>query len=373
MAKLWKRGKVWCIVWTESPKKKGGRRVNRRISTGTSDKALAKKLFAEWLEKNGQRLAEEKSRALLGLPVGPSTLPDLWAAYQVSWGRVDMRQNTKDSYARSVRQFDEFIGGRDLFEVTPGDVEAFLYFRRVDQGLPAAANTDLAQLRAIMNWGVRHTPPLCPDGLFDGLRAQTAAPKRTPRVIGDEEITALFEVAKEIDAERDHRMFVWLSLAFYHGFRPLECCSLMVSSIDKNLRAIAVRDVEEMDFRVKGNAERFVKLAPVTYDLVGEIEPMPGGLFLTGYRSTSSAPFQAEWRRMVKQAGVKNLEPKDFRKNFAYRFLQLKGDESLTRAMMGHTQDSEMLTKHYVNTGDFLKHNPSIIFNNGWSEDFIKT
>lgn len=132
------------------------------------------------------------------------------------------QHNTVQYKIAALRRFLSFMGGRFSLELLrSSQISAYLVARKNATG-PKAANRDLVELRAVMNWAIRkrlyHDNPFLPFEKFPEK-------KFVRRVPTAEEIDAVLAVATQ--EQKD-----FLDILRYTGARLSEVCSLCWRDVD---------------------------------------------------------------------------------------------------------------------------------------------
>jgi integrase len=364
-----------------------GRRKQAVTMLGTADKKLARALFAEW------RAAYEEDEARRRLNLWSRqgvTLTELWARYSGDFDQRGLKPSTVAVYKSSVTRLVEYLRlrhGDDLIDhLSREELKGFLAGRyeeamKTTQGKTgAAANTDLRHVRGILNWGGGEG--LCPHGICDGIKG--TAPKETePDVLTDEELKKLFEAGDQIDREHgaaSRRMGALLRMAYYHALRPEEVRSIQTYWIDEQAGLLTIRHDPAVGFVPKGKRERTIRIYPTVLAEVQAMGGYDGGTWLFGYGPTAARQGQGEqawrrdWDRVRKLAKLGNkraggkapLVFKQLRKNGALQYMLHTGSEAITRAVMGHSSDTQTLLDHYVDIGGYLTRKPSALWDREW-------
>lgn len=133
------------------------------------------------------------------------------------------RQPNTYSYKKAtINRFLRHMGGDFLLDdLTISDIDAYCLQRRNDDG-PKAANRDIVELKACMNWAIRKN--LWQSNLFRQVEPypETKFQRYVPSM---EDVTAVRAVA--VGQERD-----LVDVLFYTGARLSEACRLTWSDID---------------------------------------------------------------------------------------------------------------------------------------------
>lgn len=133
------------------------------------------------------------------------------------------RQPNTYRYKRSTLQrFTAHMGGDfDLEDLTIPDIDAYMLARRNEKG-PKAANSDLVELKALLNWAIKKN-------LFQSNPFRQIEPYPVEKfqryVPSMEDVTAVRAVAQ--GQERD-----FVDVLFYTGCRLSEACNLTWADID---------------------------------------------------------------------------------------------------------------------------------------------
>lgn len=337
MSTLWKRpenGRYY-IQYVDY----GGKQ--KKIALKTTDKQIAKSLFDAWVKQVESKLLFKR----IGLVAPAMRIEGLWQAYSTSMEAANRRANTLKQYRYSFTRFLEFVGpDKKLSSISAQTIEDFMLWLREQGAASSHCNKMRNELAGIFAWGGKrgYVEP----GIFQTV-AKFAVDKKDVLILSDDEITRLFIAADALDATGMGRgMGLFVRIGYYMGLQPGENCALRWDHVDFGQKIIRVSHDEATGFRVKMGKERAVKLYPAVADMMKARGAF--GESTHGYGNTKDVAFRRHWERVKESAGLEGLKPKDLRKNFAFRFLQLTRSEQLTRVMMGHGRETETLVKHYL-------------------------
>lgn len=141
--------------------------------------------------------------------------------------RREINGLTASSYRRSLNNFAEYIGQRQVMEVTTEDFERWLAAQNV---AGTTLNTRAAPVRAFFGWAALRG--LLPgDPTLGVQRAKTPTP--FPRRLSNETITKLLVVA-------DFRATVLIMLGLHLGLRCCEMSRLTIEAWDREQRTIDI-------------------------------------------------------------------------------------------------------------------------------------
>jgi integrase/recombinase XerD len=254
--------------------------------------------------------------------------------------------NTLSSYRRDLRRYLAHLAARDVDapdQVTEADVSAFLVLLREgdDEHPPLAANSAARAVVAVRGFhrfllregstasdparGVRPPPP----------------PKRLPKAISVEDVTALLAAAGAEETPRALRDRALLELLYGSGARISEAVGLDVDELD--LAAGTVRLLG------KGGKERIVPVGSYAREAVSAylVRGRPAlaaagtgahALFLNARGGRLSR--QSAWtvlRATAERAGVRRaISPHTLRHSFATHLLDGGADVRVVQELLGH-------------------------------------
>ncbi len=248
--------------------------------------------------------------------------------------------------SRIVGFFDHFMGGiDDVTQIQDDDLRRFIVALRQKEkwaGLPQAkgqklsgttVNTYTRAVKAFFSWlkreGILATDP------FTNVPAPKL-PQRLPKVLSENEMTAVFKVVAESPRER-----ALLLLLLDSGITLSEVAELNDSHVDIVNGTVRV-------FREKTQKERYTYISPPTADAIEAyrfVRPKPLAeprLFLTrdGYPLTGKR-IQKILERIGKKAGIgQRLSPHKLRHSFATWSLRYGSNLEYIRLMLGHSDIS---------------------------------
>ncbi|ATN36300.1 recombinase XerC [Rhizobium sp. ACO-34A] len=274
--------------------------------------------------------------------------PDLLAE-RAGWlqalaGERRLSENTLEAYERDTRQFLTFLTGhiggpaaiRDIRELRPADLRAFLAFRRKQGSGPRSLGRHLAGLRSFL----RH---LEKRGLVNAAGAGAIRapkqPKSLPKPLsGSQALTVVSNDAQMHEepwiAARDAAV---LTLLYGCGLRISEALDLTPADFGNKTTALRITG--------KGNKTRLVPLLPAVAEAVAtyiklcpyhleEAEPL-----FRGARGGKLQPaiIQREMQRLRSALGLPDsATPHALRHSFATHLLGGGGDLRTIQELLGH-------------------------------------
>ncbi|MGX5667039.1 tyrosine recombinase XerC [Rhizobium daejeonense] len=274
--------------------------------------------------------------------------PDLLAE-RAGWlqalaGERRLSENTLEAYERDTRQFLTFLTGhiggpaaiRDIRELRPADLRAFLAFRRKQGSGPRSLGRHLAGLRSFL----RH---LEKRGLVNAAGAgairSPKQPKSLPKPLsGSQALTIVSNEAQMHEepwiAARDAAV---LTLLYGCGLRISEALDLTPADFGNKTTALRITG--------KGNKTRLVPLLPAVAEAVAtyiklcpyhleEAEPL-----FRGARGGKLQPaiIQREMQRLRSALGLPDsATPHALRHSFATHLLGGGGDLRTIQELLGH-------------------------------------
>jgi len=255
--------------------------------------------------------------------------------------------NTLTSYRRDLTRYESFLAARGIDEpdaVGEGDVSAFLqHLRAGDAQHPALSAASAG--RAVV--AVRGFHRFCArEGLTTSDPSASvrppAPPRRLPKAIPVEEVTALLDAAGAGDPPRSLRDRALLELLYGAGARISEAVGLDVDDVDLDRGTVLLRG--------KGSKERLVPIGSYARSALDDylVRARPGlaergrgtpALFLNarGGRLTR----QSAWvviRDAARRAGLEgaHLSPHTLRHSFATHLLDGGADVRVVQELLGH-------------------------------------
>lgn len=256
--------------------------------------------------------------------------------------------NTQLAYARDLKDFAGWLGGRKLsFEATSqDDVESYLIFCDA-QGL--AKSTRARRLSAIKQ--------LYRFGFEEGWRSdnpalQIAGPgrdKRLPKTLSMAEVDRLLAASREVGRSKSDRVrnTCLMELLYATGMRVSELVSLPVAAARGNPRMLLIRG--------KGDKERMVPLSPPARDALAlwltawedtqdktRLKGKPPSRFLFPSRGKEGYITRHRFYILIKElavhAGVSpsKVTPHTLRHAFATHLLENGADLRSIQTLLGH-------------------------------------
>lgn len=251
---------------------------------------------------------------------------------------------TINNYDRMISYFIDFIGDKDISEVTLNDVKAYqikLSKKQVDNHFNNFLNrkiskrtiqTYIKHIRVFMNWAYEETY------IKENLKIRLPkAPKKVIEILSEEEIALIYKSLND-NTEFGLRNKCIVSLMLDSGLRRDEVLSLEVENIH------FVQNV--MKVTGKGEKDRIVPMGLFTKKLLFK--------YLNGYRSMPNYPTNVVFisqdktpvskdsvkmlfQRLKKKTGIQRLRPHLLRHTFATRYLMNGGDVFSLQMILGHS------------------------------------
>lgn len=209
------RSPYWWATYTDAR----GRRARR--STGTTDKAKAKVIKAQW-ELEAQEARQELPPPPPP-PVGP-TFDKLMLLY-LEGPSQEKRSAERDRY--SAKQLYPFFSGRELAPLSPADIRLYIAKRKADGVQAGTINRELGLLSAALNWARRDLDWSVPNPA-QGRRLKE--PEGRVRWITHAEATALVLAARR--APEASHLPDFILLALNTGMRAGEILGLEWRRVD---------------------------------------------------------------------------------------------------------------------------------------------
>lgn len=262
---------------------------------------------------------------------------DRFQSYLLS---VNMSDNTIISYVRDCRQFQEFIGSRDMEfkDVDQGHLLEFLEYLTA-KGLKSSTRRRKMEAlrtfyRAMQRLGKLEQDP------FHGFHDMPRVKGGNMRALTEMEYRSLRDVVRGSSRKSGIRDYAILELALQTGLRISEICSLCTPDIHFSRKTtvgfITVR-------RGKGGKERLVTLNQTAERAIREYQAMrPRNaehkeLFLSN-RLTPCGPLTiaAVFKRYMGKAGIENATFHTLRHTFATHMLKKGTNIIVVQEALGH-------------------------------------
>jgi len=245
--------------------------------------------------------------------------------------------HTLRAYARDLRDFGEFLGGRSLLEADLQDLRAWIMHLRAK----VSARTVARKLSALKSF-YRY---LLKRGFLQETRLLVlSGPKLSrdlPRVLTVDEALALVEAPQGEDffTLRDR---VALELLYGSGLRASEVCGLRLGDLHLGARLVRVRG--------KGRKERLVPLGRKTLEALRAYLPVRKSFLesrgkesehlLLNRQGEALSPrsLQRLVKRYARALGLAGVHPHALRHSFATHLLESGADLRSIQEMLGHSR-----------------------------------
>lgn len=227
-----RRGGVWYITWSEQT---GGRTRTRLRSTGTSDRAEAHRVFAEWIERGAAEQSIEWTGPRRAAEAG---IADVLAVYaQEHSGQTA----SPETIGYAIKALLPWWGERTCDYITPQTCRAYVRARQEKGVAAATAGRELTVLRAAL--GHAHKNGRLIDRPFVELPSR---PPGRDRWLTRSEAARLLWESRRDEQARGH-LPAFIMLALRTGARPSALFDLQWNQID------FARD--RIDFNPPGRAQ----------------------------------------------------------------------------------------------------------------------
>lgn len=279
--------------------------------------------------------------------------------------------NTAAAYRRDLDRYLEFLGERqitDLTRVTRDDVLSFVSEQRGEGLAPSTIERRLAAVKGIHKFLVAEglTTEL-PTGHIPRMRK----PQTLPSVLTIDQVEAVIASATDGRGEADPialRDRAIIEVLYGCGVRVGELCGMDIGDIDFDAGTIRVLG--------KGSKERIAPLGSRAADALGEylaqgrprlrsvpgLTPTTSAVFLSsrGLRLRREVVFRIV-RALGDRAGVSGLHPHVLRHSYATHMLEGGADLRSLQELLGHadlstTQIYTHVDQRYVQAEYLLKH-----------------
>jgi integrase/recombinase XerC len=269
---------------------------------------------------------------------------------------------TVEAYERDTRQFFQFLTGhcggapglKEVAELRPADLRAFLAWRRRDGAGARTVSRGLAAIRSFLRHLERR-------GLANAAGAAALRspklPKSLPRPLSTGDALRVVSAGEQLAEEPwiAARNAAVLTLLYGCGLRISEALGLTAGQFDRGEGAIRVTG--------KGGKTRLVPVLPVALRAVAEYRrlcpwhlPADGPLF-RGARGGPLDPsiVQREMRRLRSALNLPDsATPHALRHSFATHLLARGGDLRTIQELLGHASLSTTQVYTGVDTGRLL-------------------
>ena len=295
-------------------------------------------------------------------PDNPPTLLEWLEAHAEAARAEGRRPNTLNSYARHIHHIAQHLGNPKLDTLTPERLEAF--FRALAQeGYSRSTVTQVRNfLHAALERAVRYGR--LSENPVDRTRLPRLPKPQTGREITEEELARILEAARE------HRLFAAFYLLAAYGLRRGEVLGLLWTDVDFERGVLHVRRALIPDNRTArlilgptktSGSNRTLPLTEEAREVLlahRERLEMDGLYHPEGFvfPSLAGTPIRPEnlhrvWKQLLTKAGVPKARIHDLRGTFITRVVRetknpklaatLAGHKSLTVAMQHYTRVSE--------------------------------
>ena len=274
-----------------------------------------------------------------------------------------MAPKTIEAYERDLRQFLNFltrhIGAspaiRDVAELRPADLRAFLASRRRDGAGARTLGRGLAGIRSFLRYLER-------EGLVNAAGARhVRAPKAgrsLPRPLTEEQAVSVADITEQMAEEPwiAARNAAVLTLLYGCGLRISEALGLTPADVAPGTTTLRITG--------KGGKTRLVPLMAVAADAIADYrrlcpyQPGPDAPLFRGTRggALQAAIIQREVRRMRSVLGLpETATPHALRHSFATHLLAGGGDLRTIQELLGHASLSTTQIYTGVDSARLLK------------------
>lgn len=268
--------------------------------------------------------------------------------------------HTLNNYQRDIDRYQEWLGDREIADVTSNDIEQHLVWLQTDEpgrkGIAqSSAARALASIRSLHDFGEREKL------LASNAAATVPVPKRgspIPKALTIEQVASLLDATPNDNAASlvDIRDRAVLEMLYSTGARISELLDLDVDDVDQGERMVLVRG--------KGAKERLVPLGGPASKALEQyvVRARPGmnkkgspALFLNmrGGRMGRQSGFKTV-TQAAERAGLPPVSPHALRHSFATHLLQGGADVRVVQELLGHS--SVATTQIYTKvTADHLR------------------
>lgn len=250
-------------------------------------------------------------------------------------GSRSFSENSKAIFqARMGANILPFFGNRQAMKITPQVVATYVEKRRkaVTDSTIAREITDV---KAILNFAVRHKPPFIPYNPLQGYQGPKEHNVAVLPPTADETVRILKHASPHLIRA--------IVLAYYLGLRPgaTELLSLTWSRFDPDGKIL-------VSSAHKGGPEK--RLVPVHENLLPLLiqwkESDGGEGPIIHYNGRPIRSMKTTWRKTLQRAGItRKLRPYDLRHHFITRVLEAGGDLKAVSEIVGSRPETIM--RHY--------------------------
>lgn len=304
MARVFKRGKKWCIDYSYR-----GRRIMKAISRDKRMAELALKDIELKIARGEYLGIHDQLKILL------RDCADKYLIY--SKANKSPKSYERDLISLRVHLVPAF-GDYHLHEVRPEMVENYKVMR-LTEAKPATVNRELSCLRNMLNkaieWGYLTYSPM------KGIKLLREPPERVRYLETD-------EVARLLEACCEHLEPIVLC-ALHTGMRKGEILNLKWHDIDFHNRMILIE-------KTKNNRRRMVPLSGILYSELKKL-PIRGEYVFCDEDGEKFGNIQKGFRAACKRAGIKDFRFHDLRHTFASHLTMSGCNIRTVQQLLGHT------------------------------------
>jgi site-specific recombinase XerD len=322
---MFRRGSVWWVSFRVNDKQV-------RLSTGTENKALAKKIEAKirteiaegrYFEKIPDRTFKELMEKVLNDPVA--------------------NLKSKYSYENRVNQIISHFGEMNLSEITPSVIQEYKAKRKAEGLKPATLNREIATMKKAFSLAVewewlKHNP-IAKVSLEKENNART-------RWLTYGEESELLPVCPE-----------WLKeivvFALNTGMRSGEILSLEWRGVDFNRKTITI-------FQSKNNEPRTIPMTEIVFEMLqGKSKVKSIRTNLVFYNTRTHEGFSTPsvghaFQKAVKKSGIEDIRFHDLRHTVGSRLVQAGVNLYSVKLLFGH-KDWKMTERYSHHSIESLK------------------
>lgn len=260
-----------------------------------------------------------------------------------------LSQNTIEAYRRDLIDLEEATG-KSPVDLAAGELQT--YFQKLDGRRARSATTQARRLSAVKQFyqflvaeNIRGDNPSV-------VLSAPKLPKRLPKILSEEDVTALFEAAAKDESVKGLQKLCLLEILYATGLRVSELVSLKRSSFLPDMVAVLVRG--------KGDKERIVPLTNAAREATHNYLAMRSGDEKSTYLFPGTSKqghmtrqrFGQILKELAKEAGLmpSRVSPHVLRHAFATHLLNHGADLRSVQELLGHAD--LMTTQIYTHVMD---------------------
>ena len=296
---------------------------------------------------------------------------DLWENEDVPFSdlAIEYMEYSKANKAVSTSTINQYridahllpyFGNMTLSRITPQMVDGYKAMRLGEGVSPSTVNRELANLSHMLRMAVRWRYV---DKNVVSSVDKMKVPERPHRFLNQEEIRRL------VEASRESYIYPMIVTALHTGMRKSELLNLKWSDIDFDRGTVTVQAKE--DWHTKNYKSRTLQLTPMLYGVLGEQKKLQSELgvqseYVFTYKGVQlRTSIDASLRKVVKDAGLRNVTLHVFRHTFASQLVMAGVSLREVQELMGHKSFETTLQYAHLSEDHVKKQVLKLPFANG--------